>query len=233
MNRRRILLYIAIAIILLGVIPISIWLLLPNKVVFHNVTFQDYDGTVLKTESVEEGKAAIAPIDPVRDGYMFIGWDSDFSNVISELVVVAQYSYINDTDPVVIVDKVTANAGDQVQVTVSLKNNPGIVGMTLRLIYDESVMMLTNVTRGAALSEMTQFVLPTDLSSGCRFPWAAVTVNFSDATNGEILILTFSISDSAMDGTYAVLMTYDSGAIVDNDLMPVPVKIQNGGITVN
>ncbi|MFO8090568.1 MAG: InlB B-repeat-containing protein [Desulfatiglandaceae bacterium] len=61
------------------------------------VTFQDYDGTVLKTEEVAEGSAATAPAEPVRDGYMFTGWDPAFDNVTEDFTVVAQYEAITDT----------------------------------------------------------------------------------------------------------------------------------------
>ena len=58
------------------------------------VNFMDWDGTSLKTEKVRQGKSAIAPADPIREGYTFIGWDKDFSNVQSDLTVTAQYEKI-------------------------------------------------------------------------------------------------------------------------------------------
>ena len=58
------------------------------------VTFVDHDGTVLKTEEVEEGSGATAPTSPSRDGYRFIGWDINFSNVVSNLTVTAQYKAV-------------------------------------------------------------------------------------------------------------------------------------------
>lgn len=61
----------------------------------YTVTFIDYDGTVLKTETVEEGNSATAPENPTREGYNFIGWDTDFSNITSNLTVSAQYEEIN------------------------------------------------------------------------------------------------------------------------------------------
>ena len=69
----------------------------------NKVVFVDWDGTVLKTEYVESGSAATAPAAPTREGYNFIGWDVDFSNVNSDLTITAQYDFIpvetNDFPP--------------------------------------------------------------------------------------------------------------------------------------
>ncbi len=69
------------------------------------VTFLDHDGTVLKTETnIESGAAAVAPADPARAGYRFVGWDITFDNVTEDLTVTAQYEiaenqvYISYTD---------------------------------------------------------------------------------------------------------------------------------------
>ena len=60
--------------------------------VLYTVTFKDWDGTVLKTQTVASGGAASAPDNPTRDGYTFSGWDKDYNNVTSDLVVTAQYT---------------------------------------------------------------------------------------------------------------------------------------------
>jgi hypothetical protein len=57
----------------------------------YTVQFVDYDGTVLKEETVESGQAATAPADPAREGYTFTGWDADFSEVTGDLTVTALY----------------------------------------------------------------------------------------------------------------------------------------------
>ena len=61
-------------------------------IVNYTVTFVDYDGTVLKTEEVEEGKSATAPNKPTRENYTFSGWDKEFANVTSDLTVTAVYT---------------------------------------------------------------------------------------------------------------------------------------------
>lgn len=60
--------------------------------VSYTVTFKDWDGTILKTQTVASGGAASAPSNPTRNGYTFTGWDKDYNNVTSDLVVTAQYT---------------------------------------------------------------------------------------------------------------------------------------------
>lgn len=58
----------------------------------YNVTFQDWDGTQIgAVQSVEYCADAVAPADPVRADYRFIGWSPDYHNIQAAVVVVAQY----------------------------------------------------------------------------------------------------------------------------------------------
>ncbi|TDK64145.1 hypothetical protein E2K98_04590 [Bacillus salipaludis] len=57
----------------------------------YTVTFKDYDDRILKTETVVEGDSATAPEDPIRDGYTFTGWSTDYHTVKANLTVTAQY----------------------------------------------------------------------------------------------------------------------------------------------
>jgi hypothetical protein len=71
------------------------------ELVYYTVTFVDWDGTVISTQQVEEGEAAQAPADPEREGWTFIGWDTDFSSVTENLTVTALYE--ENVPPVTIV----------------------------------------------------------------------------------------------------------------------------------
>ena len=55
------------------------------------VKFVDWDGAELETQSITQGSAAIAPHNPNRTGYTFIGWNKAFSNVQSDMIVEAVY----------------------------------------------------------------------------------------------------------------------------------------------
>lgn len=57
----------------------------------YTVTFKDWDGSELKTEQVAYNTAATAPVNPIRDGYRFTGWDVVFDNITGDTVVTAQY----------------------------------------------------------------------------------------------------------------------------------------------
>lgn len=61
-----------------------------KEVKTYTVTFYDGD-TLLKTETVEEGKDAIG-LTPTKEGYDFAGWSSSIENVTSDVVAYAMFT---------------------------------------------------------------------------------------------------------------------------------------------
>ena len=57
----------------------------------YTVTFVGMNGAVIGYDYVYEGQAATAPEAPEVEGYTFVGWDKDFSNVTSDMTVTAIY----------------------------------------------------------------------------------------------------------------------------------------------
>ena len=58
----------------------------------YTITWEDYDGTTLATESVEEGQTPVYPSsDPTREGYTFTGWNPVPYSADKNQTYVAQY----------------------------------------------------------------------------------------------------------------------------------------------
>jgi hypothetical protein len=81
------------------------------------VTFVDYDGTVLSTQTIDYGSGAVAPADPNnKEGWHFVGWNADFSQITEALVVTALYEINRYTVTFVdwdgrVIDRQTVNHG--------------------------------------------------------------------------------------------------------------------------
>ena len=68
---------------------------------YFAVSFVDWDGTLLKKQLVASGAAATPPADPKREGYIFIGWDKDYSCITGDLTVKAQYIILYPSQTVI------------------------------------------------------------------------------------------------------------------------------------
>lgn len=66
----------------------------------YTVTFKDWNGTTLKTQSVKYGRSATAPSNPSRTGYTFTGWDKDYSSITTNTTVNAKYSINSYTNTI-------------------------------------------------------------------------------------------------------------------------------------
>ena len=138
------------------------------------------------------------------------------------------------TSPTIAVKKTAVASGKtEFTVVVNVYNNPGILGMTLGVSYDDSVFTLTGATCGDALLGKLSFTKPGVYKSGCNFVWDGQELNAGDIVDGSILVLTFAIADNAPKGAYPISVSYVSGDIFDNELNPVAVDVVNSTITIS
>lgn len=193
----------------------------------HKVTFKDHDGTILKVELVDEGMSATPPENASKEGYKIVKWDESFDKVEEDIVVKPVYEKISG--PTIFADNKTAKAGDTVKISIKLSNNPGINGASIKVSFD-SALTLKNIINGEALEEL-KFTKPGELSNPCLFLWDGVCESVK--RNGEMLILSFKVSDTAKSGEkLGISVSYIDGEIYDKDLNNVDFDVVGGSITI-
>lgn len=240
----------------------------------YEVVFRDYDGTVLKEETVEDGQNATPPPAPKREGCVFVGWDKSFQSVFSDLVLTAQYAQTEfpyqppasaektpdqggtstegkepagevkepgfgtetaeglawpedgGDSPAILVGIVSGKAGE-VTVPVAIRQNPGILGMTLSVLYDGSALELIGAENGAVMEGVLELTPPGRFAPQCRFLWDGLESEAEE--DGEILLLRFR---AEKPGTYPITVFYGEGDIVDGRLTAVDAVVRNGSVRV-
>ena len=131
------------------------------------------------------------------------------------------------------VSQTEAKAGETVEVTVSLENNPGIISMLLSVSYDKRTLTLKDVKDagilGASLHSDNMATSPYYLF------WSNGTAKTNFTSNGTIATLTFEVAEDAVTGDYPIKVTYDKrrDGIFDFDMEPVSFAIENGSISVD
>lgn len=135
-------------------------------------------------------------------------------------------------NPTIVVDDVSAKAGEGVSVSIELHNNPGIFGMLVSFEYDETVMKLVDVQNGNVFSKSNgyTFVGPKNKSSGCRASWYTLD-EVSEKFNGTFVTLCFETLDTAPSGTYVIKVKYNKNDIIGEE-DSIDLDVKNGKIII-
>ena len=143
----------------------------------------------------------------------------------------APASQAQTTEPTIIIDTVTANAGDtSVAVKVSLANNPGIYSIGFNTNYDSSVLTLKSVTYS---TDFGGSGMAPPLSNNFLVSWFNNTAVADVVKDGSFVTFVFDVSADAVSGSVAKISivpnTQEFYNAADNE---VALDIVNGGITI-
>ena len=90
----------------------------------YTVTFKTDDNNIISTQIVEEGNPAFAPQAPYREGYEFVDWEGDYSNILSNTVIIAKYNKLPENNNGINVGNNTeTNTGSSSNNTANSGNN--------------------------------------------------------------------------------------------------------------
>ena len=134
------------------------------------------------------------------------------------------------TNPTIVISNATASAGDtNVEVTIALKNNPGVALLDFKVTFDSNVLTLTDVTFNTDFGGFG--TKPKNLSNPVSIVW----YNGDDNSEGDMVFvtLTFSVAESASAGDTDITVTYTAGGICDIYEEDVTFDIVNGKITIS
>jgi len=145
-------------------------------------------------------------------------------------------SYISDyVDPVppelpyIVVSNSMGSVGKTVEITIALENNPGLASMKLKVAFDDTALTLYSVIYNDAMGGMSQ--QPQTMQNPTTLNWFNGAAN----SNGDFVYATliFTVNETAVAGTYEIMVTYDADDIYNIDYDNIDFGVINGKITVS
>lgn len=119
--------------------------------------------------------------------------------------------------------------GNQAKVVLTMENNPGIVGMTLQLKLNDSVMSVTSAENGTAVNGANiRFTPP---ASGSNYIWTGTEVGADEISDGTLLTLTLDVKADAKLGEYPIEISCTDA--VNNKLKQVPITVKKQQVLRN
>ena len=149
--------------------------------------------------------------------------------MILSMVPVNVFAAAEESYAALTVDEVCAAPGSTVDINLVLTENPGILGATVKVSWDQNLTLVADVC-GEAFADMTYTKPSRYNAKGTNFVWYANDPVYGD---GTVLTLTFQVAEDAeSDVTLPVRVTYVPGDVFDGMDRDVNLDITNGGVQV-
>jgi hypothetical protein len=190
----------------------------------YMVTFLDYDESQIgDVQMVEYGSAAVAPADPVREGYTFVGWDRKFDNVVKNLDVMATYEKIPESSS---------------SVEVSSSSVPESSSSEPESSSSVEVSSSSEPESSSSVEESSSSVVPESSSSVVESSSSTPVVSSSSITgeikivkptieqSGNAILLTFGTENVDETAVAHIVVTGENGVILETD---IPNSVVGGG----
>lgn len=184
------------------------------------VTFYDYDqSTVFAVrENVEKGKIATPPSDPTRKGYIFAGWDGDYTNITSNRSIIAKYIPSSSMNVVKVSNAIASN-GDTVTISVTIMGKVKICGYDMVLSFDSSALVFKEMSadNGVTYNRKGNNIYISYLNPAC----------INESKEKTILTISFKVNTSEPK---VIPITILPEEMFDKDDKDVKYTVINGNI---
>lgn len=182
----------------------------------------------------------LSSVVPTRDGYEFVGWATDKQpneviyqpgdnySVDSNVTLIAIWK--DAINPVIEVGSLSGKQGTSISVPIRIIDNPGIIAARLKITYNTDALTLTDVTDCGILGECK---FSESLSADPYIvSWSNGTAQTDYTISGELIYLTFRISEDADLGDVQINVSYDSEDIFNKEFENISFAVKQGTITV-
>ena len=129
--------------------------------------------------------------------------------------------------PTFVVSNEKANAGDTVKITVSTKNNSGIISMKLHIKYDKTALQLVEAEKG----KFDSVVFGPKDNNPFIANWIE-PLKPNNKKDGVVTTLTFKVLDTAPEGKSEISVSYDPDDVFDSKFNNVEFAVENGYVNI-
>ena len=138
-----------------------------------------------------------------------------------------------DSAPLLSVSSIVGLRGNEVEVAITLKNNPGVTAMRIDVGFDPKALTFLRYSDTALLKGPSHPPSTTEgATSPLVFAWEDGLATVNNVSNGNIVLMRFLVSNDAEPGNYDITLSYLPANVYNVDVTPVHFNIIDGSITV-
>lgn len=139
---------------------------------------------------------------------------------------------IENEKPTLVVLNERVKVGQTCIVPVYIVNNPGILGMSITVSYDEDKLSLMDAQNGDIFEGILELSKPEKLYSGCNLMWSGESISKEQVQDGLMMYLKFDIKKNNLEGKTPIILLTDQDGVYDNDLSIIQLEIDNGFVEI-
>ncbi len=211
----------------------------------YTVSFNAGKGTGAPAEVKSVlGQVEIPDVTPVYEGHTFLGWATYSNATEAEYERGKTYEVNQDLDlfavwvktPKIVVGEVKGRAGEEVSVTIDLKNNPGIASMKLNIEYDDNVLEIISATIHPDFKNVSGAIAVENISKKpILLNWSNLNISGGNIAGTSFATLVFRIKDNAEVGKSAINVTYNEKDVFSSSeegMKPIKFIVENGSVEI-
>lgn len=135
--------------------------------------------------------------------------------------------------PTLKLSKVSAKCGEQIDVTLSISGNPGIISAFVKISYDNTKLRLVKVTNGDVMADSTLNTAGTLDKIPYTLFWEDGLAKENNTQNGTLGVLTFEVLEDAEIGETPITLEYVLNSTLNVDLEDVPFTLESGSVNIS